>query len=171
MSRFERIFRRSRLDDDLAEELQEHIAERTEQIMRLENLSRAEARQAALRAFGNPTLVRTRSREVWEWSRHEALLADLKLVARRLSRSPGFAFTVLLTLSIGIGANTAVFSVVDSVLIKPLPDPQSDRLVTLSLQAPGAAGLKSFRDGLLLSPSLFLTFAEHNRTFQSLGVG
>ena len=170
MSWFERIFRRRRLNDDLAEELQEHIEERIEQIMRLENLSRPEARAAALRAFGNPTLVQTRSREVWEWSRLEALLADLKLVARRLRRSPGFAVTVLLTLSIGIGANTAVFSVVDSVLLKPLPYPQSDRLVTLSLQAPGAGGLTSFRDGLLLSPSLFLTFAVHNRAFQSLGV-
>src|SRR5215469_9420805 len=170
MSWFERIFRRRRLDDDLAEELHEHIEERTEQIMRLENLPRSEAREAALRAFGNPTLVQTRSREVWEWSRLETLLADLKLVTRRLSRSPGFTVTVLLTLSIGIGANTAVFSVVDSILLKPLPYPQSDRLVTLSLQAPGAAGLTSFRDGLLLSPSLFLTFAEHNRTFQSLGV-
>jgi predicted permease len=170
MSWFERIFRRRHLDDELVEELQEHIEERTEQIMRLENLSRSEARQAALRAFGNPTLVKTRSHEVWEWARLEALLADLKLVARRLSRSPGFAVTVLLTLSIGIGANTAVFSVLDSVLLKPLPYPQSDRLVTLSLQAPGAAGLASFRDGLLLSPSMFLTFSEHNRTFQSLGV-
>ena len=170
MNWFERIFRSRRLDEDLAEELLEHIDERTEQIMRLENLSRPEARQAALRAFGNPTLVQTRSREVWEWSRLEALLTDLKLVARRLSRSPGFLITALLTLSIGIGANTAVFSVVDSVLLKPLPYPQSDRLVTLSLQAPGAAGLTSFRDGLLLSASMFLTFSEHNRAFQSLGV-
>jgi predicted permease len=170
MNWFQRVFRRRRLEDDLAEELQEHIEERTEQIMHLENLSRSEARKVALRAFGNPTLVQTRSREVWEWSRLETLVADLRLVARRLSRSPGFAVTVLLTLSIGIGANTAVFSVVDSVLLKPLPYPQSDRLVTLSLQAPGAAGLTSFRDGLLLSPSMFLTFAEHNRTFQSLGV-
>lgn len=170
MSWFERIFHSRRHNEDLAEELLEHIEERTEQIMRLEHLPRPEARQAALRAFGNPTLVQTRSREVWEWSRLETLLADLKLVARRLSRSPGFAVTVLLTLSIGIGANAAVFSVVDSVLLKPLPDPQSDRLVTLSLQAPGAAGLTSFRDGLLLSPSLFLTFSAHNRAFQSLGV-
>jgi predicted permease len=170
MSWFERIFRRRHLDDALAEELRDHIEERTEQIMRLEDLSRPEARQAALRAFGNPTLVQTRSREVWEWPRLQGLLADLKLVARRLWMSPGFAATVLITLSIGIGANTAVFSVVDSVLMKPLPYPESDRLVTLSLQAPGAAGLTSFRDGLLLSPSMFLTFAEHNRAFQSLGV-
>src|SRR5579863_9591798 len=169
MSWLDRIFRR-RLYDDLDEEVREHIEQKTEQLMRLENLSRVEARQAALRAFGNPTLVQTRSREVWEWCRLQAFLADLKLIARRLSKSPGFAVTVLLTLAIGIGTNTAVFSVVDSVLLKPLPYPESDRLVTLSLQAPGAAGLASFRDGLLLSPSLFLTFAEHNRAFQRLGV-
>ena len=99
MSWFERIFRRSQPGNDLAEELQEHIEERTEQIMRLENLPRSEARQAALRAFGNLTLVQTRSREVWAWSRLEALLADLRLVARRLSRAPAFTATVLLTLS------------------------------------------------------------------------
>src|SRR5579862_3102765 len=103
MSWFERFLHRRRLDDDLAEELQEHIEERTEQIMRLENLSRSEARAAALRAFGNPTLVQTRSREVWQWPRLESLLADLKLALRRLRRSPGFATTVLLTLAISIG--------------------------------------------------------------------
>src|SRR5579863_2237981 len=136
MSWLDRIFRR-RLYDDLDEEVREHLEQKTEQIMRLENLSRSEARAAALRAFGNPTLVQTRSREVWQWSRLNTFLADLKLVARRLSRSPGFAVTVLLTLSIGIGANTAVFSVVDSILLKPLRYPQSDRLVTLSLQSLG----------------------------------
>ena len=67
MNWFERIYRRTRLDDDLAEELREHIEERTEQIMRLENLSRSEARQSALRAFGKPTLIQTRSLEVWGW--------------------------------------------------------------------------------------------------------
>jgi putative ABC transport system permease protein len=68
MSWLKRIFRR-RLYDELAEEVREHIEQRTEQLMRLENLPRAEAHQAALRAFGNPTLVQTRSREVWQWSR------------------------------------------------------------------------------------------------------
>src|SRR5690242_18900083 len=102
MSWFRRIFRRHDLYDELGEELREHIEEKTEQIMRLENLSRAVARQAALRAFGNPALVETRSREVWQWSRLESVLMDLKLVFRRLGKSPGFAVTVLLTLAIGI---------------------------------------------------------------------
>jgi predicted permease len=169
MSWIERIFRR-RLYDELDEEVREHIEEKTEQFMRLENLSRVEARQAALRAFGNPTLVQTRSREVWEWSRFESFVADLKLALRRLRKSPGFGITVLLTLAIGIGANTAVFTVVDGILLKPLPYPQPEQLVAVWLHAPGAAGLTNFAEGLRLSPSMYLTFAGHNRTFQSVGV-
>ncbi len=170
MSWFQAIFRRRHLYDELNEELREHIEEKTEQLMRLENLSRVEARQAALRAFGNPTLIQTRSREVWQWPRLESLLADLKLAFRRLRKSPGFGATVLLTLAIGIGANTAVFTVIDSILLKPLPYPQPEQLVAVWLHAPGAAGLANFAEGLRLSPSMYLTFAEHNRTFQSIGV-
>ena len=164
-----RIFRR-RLYDELDEEVREHIEEKTEQLMRLESLSRVQARQAALRAFGNPTLVKTRSREVWEWSVIESLLTDLKHAFRRLRKSPGFGITVLLTLAIGIGANTAVFTVVNSILLKPLPYPQPEQLVAVWLHAPGAAGLSNFAEGLRLSPSMYLTFAEHNRTLQSIGV-
>ena len=145
MSWLSRIFGRRHLYDDLAEEVREHIEEKTEQLMRLENLSRADARHAALRAFGNPTLVETRSREVWQWSRPESVITDLNLAFRRLRKSPAFAATVLLTLAIGIGANTAVFSVVNSVLLKPLPYPDGDRLVSLWLNAPGAAGLTNFQ--------------------------
>ena len=169
MSLIDRIFRRSRLNDELAEELREHIEEKTEQLMRLENLSRGDAREAALGAFGNPALVETRSREIWQWPRLETLLADLRLALRRLRRSPGFAITVLLTLAIGIGANTAVFSVINSVLLHPLPYPDSDQLVSLRLNAPGAAGLADFQKGLPLSPSMYFTFSESNRAFQSLG--
>src|SRR5215472_2646544 len=170
MSWWERIFQRRHLRDALSEELQGHIEEKTEQLMRLENLPRAEARRAALRAFGNPTLVQTRSREVWQWPGLEALLADLKLALRRLRKSPGFGITVLLTLAIGMGANTAVFTVVDGILLKPLAYPQPEQLVAVWLHAPGAAGLTNFSEGLRLSPSMYLTFAEHNRTFQSVGV-
>ena len=98
-------------------------------------------------------------------------MADLKFAFRRLRRSPGFATTVLLTLAIGIGANTAVFSVVNSVLLHPLPYPSSDQLVSLWLNAPGAAGLANFQKGLPLSASMYFTFSENNRTFQSLGAG
>ena len=163
------IFRRRQLRDELAEELHEHVEEKTEQLMRLENLPRAEARQAALRAFGNPTLLEEQSREVWQWSRLESVLTDLKFAFRRLRKAPGFAVTVLLTLAIGIGANTAVYSVLSSVLLKPLPYPDGDQLVSLWLNAPGAAGLANFQKGLPLSASMYFTFSENNRTFQSLG--
>jgi predicted permease len=169
MSWLERIFRRRQLRDELAQELREHVEEKTEQLMRLENLPRAEARQAALRAFGNLALLEERSGEVWQWPRLESALTDLKFAFRRLRKSPGFAGTVLLTLAIGIGANTAVFSVVGSVLLKPLPYPDGDQLVSLWLTAPGAAGLANFQTGLPLSASMYFTFSENNRTFQSLG--
>jgi len=165
-----RIFRRRHLYNDLSEEVREHIEEKTEQLMRLENLSRTQAREAALRAFGNPSLVEQRSREAWQWPVIESLLADGKLSLRRLRNSPGFTMTVILTLAIGIGANTAVFSVVNGVLIRPLPYPEPEQLVALNLNAPGAPGLADFRDGLRLSASMYLTFAAHNRIFQSVGV-
>jgi predicted permease len=169
MNWWERIFRRRHLRDELSEELQGHIEEKTEQLMRLEGLSYADARQAVLRAFGNPLLIATRSSEVWQWPRFESFLADTRLAFRRLGKAPGFAATVLLTLAVGIGANTAVFSVVNSVLLKPLPYPDSDRLVSLWLQAPGA-GMADFAEGLLMSPSMYLAFSEHNRSFTSMGI-
>lgn len=138
--------------------------------MRLENLSRTKAREAALRAFGNPSLVEQRGREAWQWPVIESLLADVKLSLRHLRHSPGFTMTAILTLAIGIGANTAVFSVVNGVLIRPLPYPKPEQLVALNLNAPGAPGLAEFRDGLRLSASMYLTFAAHNRAFQSIGV-
>lgn len=165
MSWIERIFHRRRLNDELSEELREHIEEKTEQLMRLENLSRAEARQAALRAFGNPALIETRSREVWQWPRLESLLADLKLAFRRLSRSPGFAVTVLLTLAIGIGANTAVFTVVESVLLKPLSYQHSDRLVGVWYKAPGINIPK-----LGVGQYLYFINREQSKTLEDIGL-
>jgi predicted permease len=164
-----RLFNRRRRYDDLSVSIEEHIDERTEELME-EGMGRKEAEQAARREFGNVTLLKERSREEWQWAWLESLLADLKLTLRRLRKSPGFAVTVLLTLAIGIGANTAVFSVLNSVLLRPLPYPDPERLVALRLNAPGAPGLAEFRSELRLSASMYLTFATHNRSFESMGV-
>src|SRR5271169_22695 len=137
------IFRRREVYSDLAEEMRLHLEERTEQLIG-EGMSRREAEQAARRAFGNSTLLEERSREVWQWPFLQSIGTDLKLVFRRLGKSPGFATTVILTLAIGIGANTAVFSVLNSVLFKPLPYPNPEQLVAVRLIAPGAAGLADF---------------------------
>ena len=162
------LFGRGRHYDDLSVSIREHIDLRTEELME-EGMPRKEAEQRARREFGNVARIEERSREVWQWGAVERLLADLKLALRRLRKSPGFTATVLLTLAIGIGANTAVFSVVNSVLLRPLPYPDADRLAALWLDAPGG-GLANFTAGLQLSPSMYFTFAEHNRSFQSLGI-
>jgi predicted permease len=164
-----RLFSRHRRYDDLAVSIQEHLDERTDELME-DGLSREEAARKARREFGNVTQIAERSREAWQWPTLESIWADGKHGCLRLRKSPGFAATVILTLAIGIGANTAVFSVLNSVLIKPLPYPKSEQLVGVWLEAPGAAGLTNFVEGLRLSPSMYFTFSEQNRTFQSLGV-
>jgi predicted permease len=169
MKTIRQAFTRRQRYDDLSVSIQEHMEEKIDELVE-GGMSRREAEQAARREFGNVLLIEQHSREVWQWRALESMLADLKFTLRRLGKSPGFGLTVLLTLAIGIGANTAVFSVIDGVLIKPLPYPGSDRLVALWMQAPGAGGLSNFESGLRLSPSMYFTFAEHNRTFESLGI-
>jgi len=164
-----RFLSRRRRYDDLSVSIQEHIDEKIDDLVE-SGMPPREAEQAARREFGNLALLQERSREVWQWPAIESILADLKFTLRRLRKSPGFTATVILTLAIGIGANTAVFSVINSILIKPLPYPQSDQLVSLWLNAPGAEGLVNFQNGLRLSPSMYFTFSDHNRTFQSLGI-
>ena len=168
MSLFSR-FSRNRRYDDISVSIHEHIAERIDELID-EGRPRAEAERIARHEFGNATLLQERSREVWQWQRFESLLVDLKHICRRLGRSPGFAITVVLTLAIGIGANTAVFSVLNSVLLRPLPYPEPEQLVSLHLDAPGAPGLAEFRSELRLSASMYFTFATHNRVFQSVGI-
>jgi predicted permease len=129
-----------------------------------------DAERTARRNSGKVPLLRERSGEVSRWQKLESLRVDLKHVFRRLGRSPGFAITVVLTLAIGIGANTAVFSVLNSVLLRPLPYPEPQQLVSLHINAPGAPGLAEFRNELRLSASMYFTFATHNRVFQSMGV-
>jgi predicted permease len=169
MQWFAQFFSRRRRYEDISISIHEHIEERTEELM-ADGISRKEAEQRARREFGNVTLIEERSGEVWQWPAFDSILADLKFAFRRLRKSPGFAATVLLTLAIGIGANTTVFSVVNGVLLKPLPYPDSEQLVSLWLNAPGAGGLANFSSGLQLSASMYYTFSEQNRTFQSMGI-
>jgi predicted permease len=169
MQWFAQFFSRRRRYEDISISIQEHIEERTEELI-ADGISRKQAEQTARREFGNVTLLEERSREVWQWPAFESILADLKFACRRLGKSPGFAATVLLTLAIGIGANTTVFSVVNGILLKPLPYPDSGQLVSLWLNAPGAGGLANFSSGLQLSASMYFTFSKQNQTFQSMGI-
>jgi predicted permease len=127
MNWLNRIFRRRSLYNDLAEEMREHLEEKTEQFIR-EGMPGREAEQAARRAFGNATLLEQRSRETWQWPAFESLWADTKFALRRLSKSLGFTIIALLTLALGIGANTGIFTLLDTVLLKSLPVPHPEQL-------------------------------------------
>lgn len=96
----------------------------------------------------------------------EELWLDSRYAFRAMRRNPTFTVVVVLTLAVGIGANAAVFSVVNSVLLKPLSYPHSEELVTVRHLAPGAGS-----SALNLSPSMFLTYNEQNRAFHRLACG
>jgi predicted permease len=99
----------------------------------------------------------------------DSLSRDLRYAGRAMRRSSTFTVVVVLTLALGIGANSAVFSVINSVLLKPLSYPRSEELVAVRQIAPGVVGSSS-ASGLNLSPSMYLTYAEQNQVFRSLGV-
>jgi predicted permease len=115
-------------------------------------------------------VIEEHCREVWIWSSVENLFFDIRYGLRPLLHNPVFTVVALLTIAIGIAANAAVFTVVNSVLMKRLNYPKAEELVALHQVAPGAEGLADFENGLLLSPSMYFTYSDHNQTFQSLGV-
>lgn len=128
--RLRMLFSRKRELQRLDAELNFHLERQTD-----ENIARGmgplEARQAALRAFGNPTLVREQAGASWSWNGWALVLNGLRMGLRTLSRTPGFAFVSILVIAIGIGANVALFTVVHSVLLKPLPFADPARLMRL----------------------------------------
>ena len=163
------LFSRRRLYDDLDDEIAFHLEEKIDELV-AGGMPLKEATAAARRGFGNVELLRETAREAWGWRWLEDLSGDLRFGARMLRKSPGFTAISLLTIAIGVGANAAVFSVVNSVLLQPLNYPKAEDLVALHQVAPGAEGLADIEDGLLLSPSMYFTYSEHNQTFESLGV-
>lgn len=138
------VFRRRReVYDDLAAEVRQHLDEKTAELMR-EGMSRNEAEQAARRAFGNVALLEERGREVWQWTRVENLWRDIVFALRQIRKSPGFALAVIGTLALGIAAATAMFTVVDQVVLRTLPYPQASQLVDISIAPVRGIGTEWF---------------------------
>src|SRR5246127_3185344 len=115
---------------DLERELQSDL-ELEEEEQRERGIAPEEARYAALRAFGNPSVISDQTREVWSWDRIETLPRDLRIIIRTLARQPGFSAVAMLVIAVGIGATISLFTVVWSVLLKPLPFDHPEQLVRL----------------------------------------
>ncbi|HEY1305767.1 MAG TPA: ABC transporter permease [Vicinamibacterales bacterium] len=173
MKAVRRLFRRltswattARDEEILRAEIDEHIAMQTEENLR-SGLSPIEARRQALLKFGNVEAVKEIYRDQRGLPFLETLISDTRHALRRLRKAPAFTAAALITLALGIGANTAMFGVIDSILIRPLSYPHAEALVSIRHTAPGLPGLP---DSLACSPSMYFTYGEENRSFQQFGV-
>ncbi|MGH9742603.1 MAG: ABC transporter permease, partial [Candidatus Acidiferrum sp.] len=152
--------RRKRMVDELDDDIRDHIeCETQDNIDR--GMSPDEARHAAMRKFGNVTRVEEDTREVWSAIWLEQLFADIRFGLRMLRKNPGFTAVAVLTLALGIGANTAVFSLVYAVLLRPLPYKAPSSLVVLNETTPKVGTVSvSYPD--------FLDWRSDNRAFSAM---
>ena len=168
MSWFRQIFGRRAIYDDLSEELHEHLEEKTQQIMHAEGVTRSEALVAARKAFGNQTVIEQRSREVWQWPSLESIWADTRFALRQVRKAPAFALTIVLLLGMGIGSVTAVFSLVDTVLLRPVPYPAPSSLVIPWNIPPAGVDVGGYAE-IPWGPNHFRALEQETKTYRYIG--
>lgn len=157
------VFRR-REEREMAEELRFHIDMETEKNLQL-GMTRTEARRQALITFGGLERIKERTRDARGLRWFDDLVTDARLAVRTLGRNRAFAATTVLTLTFGIGANTAIFSVVQGVLVRPLPYPDADRIVRVAAGARPKTGL----DEIPFSRQGYWHFADNQESFEAFG--
>jgi hypothetical protein len=162
------LVRRDRMAADLEQEMRLHVALRAESLQR-GGVTGDEAHTAARRAFGNHTTIQQESRDMWGMVRIEQLAQDLRFAARGLVRRPAFTVVAVLSLAIGIGATTALFSAANVLLFRPLPYARSSELMKVTLVKPPRGG-RPADDQSLWSYPKFLTFREAQRVFSGLAL-
>jgi len=165
--------RRKRMLEELDADIRDHIERETQDNID-RGMSPQDARSAAHRKFGNVTLVKEETREVWSFTWLEHLLADIRFGLRMLRKSPGFTAVAMLTLALGIGANTAVFSLVYAVLLQPLPYKNPASLVVLNETTPKvgtvSVSYQNFLDWRAQSHSFSQMAAVHQIDFNLAGI-
>ncbi len=166
---FRNVFLSRRVESDLDQEVRSHFEMLKEENLRA-GMSPQEAERSARIELGGLDQVKDRVREVRIGNWLHSIFSDCRFAFRQFHRYPGFTAIAVLTLALGIGANSAVFNVVDCVLLHPLPYPESDQIIALRLAAPGAGGMANSSSGLQLSPSMYITLSDRNRSFQSIGI-
>jgi putative ABC transport system permease protein len=174
MKTLRRLFRRltswstaARDEERLRAEFDAHIAMQTADNLR-SGLSPIEARRQAVLKFGSLEAIKDAYRDQRGLPFLETLSRDARHAMRGLRRAPAFTAAVILTLALGIGANTAIFAVVDGILIRPLPYPQAEALVSLRHTASGVPGVPGGTLGS--TPSMYFTYLEESKTFEHVGV-
>jgi predicted permease len=159
------FFQRNQFDRDLEDELRFHEEMEAHALADREGMSGDEARAAARRRIGNPLRLREQSREPWIFTTVDTFAQDVRHALRLMRRDPAFTFTALATLALGIGLNTAIFSVAYGVLWRPLPYPNPDRLVVFTSAQQTETGVKTFSTW---APVTYEALRQHVTTLDHL---